>query len=145
MKLFVGNLSWDATEEELKQLFSTVGEVVSVKIIQDHNTGKSKGFGFVEMKDQVAGDAAIHTLNDTNLNGRPLRISQAREMSERRERPAGGGGGRRFGPPRSGGFGGERRGGGGHGGGGYNRRPFRQESRPFEQSGNAPEEIGSEE
>jgi len=144
MKLFVGNLSWDASEEELKQLFTTVGEVVSVKIIQDRNTGKSKGFGFVEMKDEAAGQAAIQTLNDSNFYGRPLRISQATEMKERRDRPPGGGGGRRFGPPRSGGFG-ERRGGSGGGGGGYGRRPFRQESRPFEQSESIPEEAVSEE
>jgi RNA recognition motif-containing protein len=83
MKIFVGNLSWDATEEGLRQLFEAHGEVISVRIVQDQYTGRSKGFGFVEMKDEAAGNAAIAALNDTPFEGRPLRISAARQEGSR--------------------------------------------------------------
>ena len=83
MKIFVGNLSWDATEDALKQLFETHGEVTSTRIVQDPYTGRSKGFGFVEMKDEQAGNAAIAALNDTQFIGRPLRVSAARAEGER--------------------------------------------------------------
>jgi RNA recognition motif-containing protein len=122
MKLFVGNLSWDATEEELKNLFTPVGEVISVRIVQDQYTGRSKGFGFVEMKDQTQAQTAIDTLNDTQFFGRPLRISAARQPEGRE----GGGSG----PRRSNYRGGN---GGGQGGGRYEggRRPFNNSRRPY--------------
>jgi RNA recognition motif-containing protein len=83
MKLFVGNLSWDATEEGLKEMFETHGEVVSTRIVQDKYTGRSKGFGFIEMKDQASADAACQALNDVPFVGRPLRVSPARQEGER--------------------------------------------------------------
>ena len=100
-KLFVGNLSWNATEEDLKAHFETVGAVVSVKIVVDHYTGKSKGFGFVEMADAEGAQRAIQELNDTPLLDRKIRVSLA---LERNERGGSGGGGRR---DREGGRGGE--------------------------------------
>lgn len=90
MKIFVGNLSWDATEDALKQLFETHGEVVSVRIVQDLQTGRSKGFGFVEMKDEAGCQAAIAGLNEQEFLGRPLRVSRAQEQSERRSSDRGG-------------------------------------------------------
>jgi len=91
-KLFIGNLSWDATEDKLKEFFESacgVGSVRSVRIVQDKFTGRSKGFGFVEMQDQAACQAAIDSLNETDFMGRPIRISEAREQERR---PAGAGG-----------------------------------------------------
>jgi cold-inducible RNA-binding protein len=120
MKLFIGNLSWDATEEELRNLFASVGEVVSVRIVQDQFTGRSKGFGFVEMKDSQSGQQAIDTLNDTPFVGRPIRISEARQKPQN-SRGGGGGGGNRPFRPRGG-----PRGGQGGGGGGYGQRPYRR-------------------
>jgi RNA recognition motif-containing protein len=111
MKLFVGNLSWDATEEALQELFAQHGKVVSVRIVQDAYTGRSRGFGFVEMEDENAGNSAVAQLNESQFLGRPLRVSQARQEGERRERREGGG-------PR------ERRE-GGRGGQDRPRRPFR--------------------
>lgn len=87
-KLFVGNLSWNSTEEDLKNHFESAGAVVSVKIVVDHYTGKSKGFGFVEMQDPEGAQKAIQELNDTALLDRKIRVSLALERSER---PAGGG------------------------------------------------------
>ncbi|MDB6082072.1 MAG: RNA-binding protein [Chlamydiia bacterium] len=83
MKIFVGNLSWDATEDALRQLFEGHGEVVSVRIVQDPYTGRSKGFGFVEMKDEAGCSAAIDALNDADFIGRPLRVSRAQEQGDR--------------------------------------------------------------
>lgn len=113
-KIFVGNLSWKATEEMLKQLFEAFGEVVSVKIIKDQYTDKSKGFGFVEMRDADGAEKAIRELNDKPFLERNLRVSQAQERTERSS------GGREGG--REGGMGREYRGGGNAGGG---QRPFR--------------------
>jgi RNA recognition motif-containing protein len=79
MKLFVGNLSWNATEETLKPLFEAFGKVVSVRIVTDPYTGRSKGFGFVEMEDEAAGDEAVRQLNDSPFLNRPLRVSRARQ------------------------------------------------------------------
>lgn len=90
MKIFVGNLSWDATEDALKQLFETHGEVVSVRIVQDLQTGRSKGFGFIEMKDEAGCQAAIAGLNEQDFLGRPLRVSRAQEQSERKSSDRGG-------------------------------------------------------
>lgn len=82
-KLFVGNLSWKVTEDSLKSLFETIGEVVSVKIISDQYTGKSKGFGFVEMARSEDAQRAIQELHDKPLLERNLRVSLAQERSER--------------------------------------------------------------
>lgn len=90
-KLYVGNLPFSATEEELKTYFSEVGEVQSVKIITDRDTGRSRGFCFVEMENA---DAAIAELNGKEMDGRKITVSEARE----REQRGGGGGGFR---PRS--------------------------------------------
>lgn len=90
-KLFVGNLSWDASEDTLKDFFENhcgAGSVRSVRIVQDKFTGRSKGFGFVEMADQAAAQAAIDGLNETDFLGRPVRISLALEQERR---PAGAG------------------------------------------------------
>jgi len=101
-KLFIGNLSWDATEEKLKEFFENhcgAGSVRSVRIVQDKFTGRSKGFGFVEMQDQAACQAAIEGLNETDFMGRPIRISEALEQERR---PAGAGGFRERGNDRGG-------------------------------------------
>ncbi|MGR3952383.1 MAG: hypothetical protein QRY74_05775 [Chlamydia sp.] len=78
MKLFVGNLPWDAEEEEVSELFKPFGEVVSVKIIKDSQTGRSRGFCFVEMDSDEAGNGAIKGLDNTLVGGRPIRVSEAR-------------------------------------------------------------------
>jgi RNA recognition motif-containing protein len=78
-KLFIGNLSWNADEEGLKVLFEPFGEVISVKIITDQGSGRSKGFGFVEMKDEAAANEAVRQLNETPFLNRPLRVSPARQ------------------------------------------------------------------
>jgi RNA recognition motif-containing protein len=94
-KLFVGNLSWNAEEEGLKALFEPFGEVVSVKIITDQGSGRSKGFGFVEMKDDAAANEAVRQLNEQPYLNRPLRVSPARQEQAAGARQ--GGGGRGFG------------------------------------------------
>ena len=78
MKLFVGNLSWSATEEDILPLFAQYGEVKSVKIITDPQTGRSRGFCFVEMESKEAGDEAIRNLDNTTVAGRQIRVSEAR-------------------------------------------------------------------
>lgn len=90
-KLYVGNLSYETTEDELQKLFVEVGPVVSVTIITDRASGRSKGFGFVEMETEQAAQEAIERLNDYELNQRTLTVSEARPP---RERSSGGGGGR---------------------------------------------------
>lgn len=111
-KLFVGNLSFNTTEETLRELFEQGGRVVqSVAIIQDRATGQSRGFGFVEMGSPADAEAAIAELDNQDVDGRRIRVNEARERERRGG--GGGGGGRR---PRGGGGG--RRGGGGGGGGG---------------------------
>jgi RNA recognition motif-containing protein len=86
--LFVGNLSWQMTDEDLRSAFAAHGEVASAKIIMDRDTGRSKGFGFVEMPDKGAAEAAIRALDGTEVNGRAMRVNEARP------RPEGGAGGR---------------------------------------------------
>ncbi len=90
-KLYVGNLSYSASEEALANLFAQFGDVVSARIITDRETGRSKGFGFVEMADEGAAQQAITALNGQTVDGRPLTVNEARPQ-ERRE--GGGGGGR---------------------------------------------------
>jgi RNA recognition motif-containing protein len=111
-KLYIGNLSYDASEDDLKELFSAHGEIASVNIIKDKFTNNSKGFGFIEMEDDSAAEAAITELDGNEFQGRKLRVSEARAKTE------GGGGGRGG----YGGGGGRRDGGrGGYGGGGGRR------------------------
>jgi RNA recognition motif-containing protein len=115
-KLYVGNLAWTTTEENLTEFFSTYGAVQSAVVVKDRETGRSRGFGFVEMERESA-ENAIREANGQNLLGRPLRVSEARE---REGGGGGGGGGRGGGGPRRGpGGGGGGYGGGGGGGGGY--------------------------
>lgn len=112
-KLYVGNLSYSVTSEGLEELFAAFGSVQSAQVIQDRDTGRSKGFGFVEMGDDHAAQEAIKGLHEKEHDGRPLTVNEARP---REERGGGGGGGR-------GGYGGGGgRGGRGGGGGGYGRR-----------------------
>lgn len=116
-KLFIGNLPFSATEESLTQIFTQVGTVESAKIITDRDTGRSKGFGFVEMSSDDQANDAISKLNGTDYEGRPITVAEARPQQGGGN--GGGGGGRRgFG----GGGGGPRRGFGGGGGGGGSRR-----------------------
>ena len=91
-KIYVGNLSFQATENDLTDLFSQFGEIQSVNIITDRDTGRSKGFGFVEMNDEGA-EKAISALNGTEMNGRALTVNEARPMVKR-DFGGGGGGGR---------------------------------------------------
>ncbi len=114
-KLFVGSLSWDTTDASLHDFFATVGTVVSATVIKDKYTGRSRGFGFVEMSsDQEAADA-ITKLNGQTLDGRPIVVNEAKPMAPRDNSFGGGGGGFR------GGGRGDRRGGFGGGHGGHDR------------------------
>ncbi|MFC1867790.1 RNA recognition motif domain-containing protein [Thermodesulfobacteriota bacterium] len=96
MNIYVGNLSYEVTEEDLKQAFEAFGEVESVNIIKDKYTNnRSKGFGFVEMNDNAEAQSAIDHLNDTELKGRALKVNTARPRTENRgDRGGYGGGGR---------------------------------------------------
>ena len=86
-KIFVGNLSWNATEDSMKELFAQFGEVVSVRIVTDPYTGRSKGFGFVEMADEAACTQAVEKLDNYNFINRPLRVSRARQEGSGGARP----------------------------------------------------------
>jgi len=86
MNIYVGNLPYSLTEEELKAAFSEFGEVSSVNIIMDRMSGQSKGFGFVEMSDNSEADEAIKALNESALNGRNIKVNQARPRGERSPR-----------------------------------------------------------
>jgi RNA recognition motif-containing protein len=83
MNIYVGNLSYQATEDDLKAAFSGFGEVVSVSIIRDKGTGQSKGFGFVEMKIKADGEKAIKELDGTSLKGRDIKVNEARPREDR--------------------------------------------------------------
>ncbi len=91
MKLYVGNLSYEVNNTSLEELFTPYGSVRSAQVIQDRDTGRSKGFGFVEMADDNAARSAMSELNDKDFNGRPLIVNEARPREER----SGYGGGRR--------------------------------------------------
>ena len=117
-KLFVGNLSFNTTENELQDLFAGAGSVNEVNLITDRMSGRSKGFAFVTMATAEEAQNAISTLNGKELNGRAMNVSEARP---REERPGGGGGGGGFGGGRGGGGGGRGGGGGGRGGRDYSR------------------------
>jgi RNA recognition motif-containing protein len=116
MKLYVGNLSYSVTNEALESMFAEFGEVRSAQVIQDRDTGRSKGFGFVEMADDNAARQAIAALHDKEHDGRPLTVNEARPREDRGG--GGGGGGRGYGGGGGGGRGGYG-GGGGGGRGGY--------------------------
>jgi len=90
-RLFVGGLSWDTTEESLKTLFAEVGTVTSAQVIVDRDTGKSKGFGFVEMSTSEEASEAINRLNGKQLDGRAINVSEARPREERNNNRGGGG------------------------------------------------------
>ncbi len=94
MNIYVGNLSFEMTEEELEGAFATHGEVQSARIISDRYTGQSRGFGFVEMPDNAAAESAIQALNGREVSGRPLTVNEARPREDRGSRGGGGGGGR---------------------------------------------------
>jgi RNA recognition motif-containing protein len=116
VNIYVGNLSWSCTNDDLMQLFSQHGTVARAQVILDRETGRSRGFGFVEMPTEAEAKTAVEALNNFNFQGRPLTVNEARP---REPRPGGGGGG-------GGGYGGGRGGGGGGygggGGGGYGNR-----------------------
>ena len=119
-KLYVGNLSFNTSNEDLQELFGQAGTVETVNIVEDRDTGRSRGFGFVEMSTAEEGKAAIEQLNGKEIDGRSLTVNEARPREER----GGGGGGNRGGGGRGGygGGGGNRGGGGGgYGGGGGSR------------------------
>jgi RNA recognition motif-containing protein len=123
MNIYVGNLSWSMTDEDLNGLFSQYGAVTSAKILKEKNTGRSKGFGFVEMEDDEAAKNAIASLNETDVQGRKLIVNESQPRPEGSGyKKSGGGGGYGGGGGRSsgGGYGsgGGRSGGGGYGGGG---------------------------
>jgi len=92
-KLFVGRLSWDTTDTTLKDFFSQAGNVISASVITDRYTGKSKGFGFVEMSTEEEAEKAKNDLNGQALDGRTIAVSEARPMQPREKNFRGGGGG----------------------------------------------------
>jgi RNA recognition motif-containing protein len=120
MKLYVGNLAFQTTSEDLQQLFAQAGTVESASVVEDRETGRSRGFGFVEMATKEEGEAAIAQFNGKEVNGRNLNVNEARPREDRGGR--GGGGGR--GGPRGGGGGGRGGFGGNRGGGGGGGRDF---------------------
>ena len=136
MNIYVGNLSWSMTDEDLSSLFSEYGTVSSAKILKDKMNGRSKGFGFVEMDDEEAAKTAISSLHETEIQGRKLIVNESQPRAEGeggfKKRPGGGGGygggsgggsrgGYGGGGSRGGSGGGGSRGGGGYGGGGGSR------------------------
>ena len=112
-KLYVGNLPYNVSDSDLQQMFAPHGSVQSAQVIMDRDTGRSKGFGFVEMSTEEEAQAAIAALNGKDREGRPLTVNEARP------KPEGGGGGGRGGYGGGGGGGGRGYGGGGGGRGGY--------------------------
>ena len=111
-KLYVGNLPYSVSDSDLQQMFAAHGSVVSAQVIMDRDTGRSKGFGFVEMASDAEAQTAIQAMNGHEMDGRPLTVNEARPKTEGGGRGGGGGG--------YGGGGGGGRGGYGGGGGGYN-------------------------
>ena len=117
MNIYVGNLSWTMTDDDLSNLFTQYGSVTSAKILKDKMNGRSKGFGFVEMEDDEAARTAISNLNETEVQGRKLIVNESQPRQEGeggfKKRPGGGGG---YGGGGGGGY--KKSGGGGYGGGG---------------------------
>lgn len=89
MNIYIGNLPYSISEDELRDLFAAHGEVSSANIIMDRDSGRSKGFGFVEMPDKAQGEAAVNAINQTDVQGRSVRVNEARPRNDNR------GGGRR--------------------------------------------------
>lgn len=121
MNIFVAKLDYDTSSESLEDAFAAFGEVSSAKVIFDRDTGRSKGFGFVEMPNDDEAYAAIEELNDSELDGRTIVVKKAKPREERGGGYGGGRGGNRgggYGGGGRGGYGGGNRGGGGYGGGG---------------------------
>jgi len=120
-KIYVGNLPWSTTSADLEAMFSPHGAVRAAEVISDRETGRSRGFGFVEMETDEGLQAAISALNGHEVNGRPLTVNEARERTPRAGGGGGGGGGGRggYGGGGGGGRGGYGGGGGGGGRGGY--------------------------
>lgn len=123
-KLYVGNLPYTVRDEDLQQSFGQFGAVTSAKVMMDRDTGRSKGFGFVEMASDAEAQAAINGMSGQSLGGRSITVNEARPMEARPPRTGGfgGGGGDRsggggYGGGGGGGYGGDRSGGGGYGGG----------------------------
>ena len=117
-KLYVGNLAYSVRDETLQDAFSQFGQVTSAKVMMDRDTGRSKGFGFVEMSSDAEAQSAINGMNGQDMDGRAIVVNEARPREERPGGFGGGGGGRSGG----GGFGGgSSGGGGGYGGGGGGR------------------------
>jgi RNA recognition motif-containing protein len=114
MNIYVSNLSFNVQDEDLRAFFTEYGDVSSAKVITDKFTGKSRGFGFVEMPDNEAAQKAIAELDNGIVEGRTIRVMEARPKESRPERPAGGG----FGGGNRGGFGNN------NGGGGYNKNRY---------------------
>lgn len=119
MNIFIAGLSYSISDADLEELFTEYGEVTSARVVMDRETGRSKGFGFVEMTEDEAGNAAIAALNEAEVDGRKLAVSVARPREEGARRSFNGGGNRggyNGGGNRGGGYGGGNRG-GGYGGG----------------------------
>ena len=118
MNIYVGNLSWNMTDADLNELFISYGTVTNAKVLKDKTSGRSRGFGFVEMEDDEAARTAIAALNDSEVQGRKLIVNESQPKAE----GSGGGGGgfkkRSFGGGGGGGGGYKKSGGGGYGGGG---------------------------
>jgi RNA recognition motif-containing protein len=93
MRIYVGNLPYSVTDEELRDTFGEFGELVSAEVVTDRFSGQSKGFGFVEMPNNSEADQAIKALNDQPLKGRKLTVNEARPRADRNRRGGGGGGG----------------------------------------------------
>ena len=121
MKLYVGNLAFTTSSQDLQELFAQAGTVESASVVEDRDTGRSRGFGFVEMSSKEEGESAISQFNGKEVNGRALNVNEAKPRENR-----GGGGRGGYGGNRGGGGGYGNRGGGGRSGGGYgggNREP----------------------
>jgi RNA recognition motif-containing protein len=126
-KMYVGNLSWTATETDVRALFEQYGDVTDIHLPSDRETGRPRGFAFVTMGTKEAMEAAIKALDGSEWMGRPLKINEARPREERAGGGGGGGGGYGgggggYGGGGGGGGGGRKGGGGGYGGGGGGRR-----------------------
>lgn len=120
-KLYVGNLAFSVTDDELMQAFTSFGTVASARVVMDRMTGRSKGFGFVELEDDSMADEAVNKMNGQTIGGRPVRVSEAKPQEDRPRGPRREGGGGGYGGGRGGGRDGGGRDGGGYGGGGGNR------------------------
>jgi RNA recognition motif-containing protein len=122
MKIYVGNLSFNTSNNDLSDMFSEFGTVQSSNVIEDRETGRSRGFGFVEMSSKSEGEAAISALNGKEVEGRELKVNEAKPREDRGGFGGGGGGGRGGYGGGGGSRGGNRGGGGGGGYGGGNNR-----------------------